>query len=157
MQRRKQRAPGKGVRFPIAGEYVFEPADAPSLDELDAIERPLLLHPFRGPDPLHHLAFNEFGDPIAIDESPYGEASINVFALDREALRTARSKRFKDMRLIIKKALDEAFERDTPFAETIDDYLATNPEYSAARRDYAWWEYEREKSKHAAQLHPRLR
>lgn len=134
---------GKGTRFPIAdtGTYVFAPDEAADLDALDELEQPLLLHPFRGPDPVAHIGFNEFGDPFERDGSSRGKASIAVFNLAREPLRTARQKRQKELRLIVKDAILSSIGGGKPVADTIAEYLEANPEYSSASRDYAWWHF----------------
>jgi hypothetical protein len=63
--------------------------DAPDVDALNALEDPVLLHPYdKVRDPKKHLAFAPDGSVIALDE--VGQAAIDVFDLDRDKLTQAR-------------------------------------------------------------------
>jgi hypothetical protein len=61
----------KGTKFPIAGDRVYEPATANCSSKLDEIEKPLLLHPFRGEDPAEHIGFRP--DGFAYAKTPPGQ------------------------------------------------------------------------------------
>ncbi|MFO1497990.1 MAG: hypothetical protein U1G07_06285 [Verrucomicrobiota bacterium] len=67
--------------------YYLEP------DDLDALEEPLLLHPYRD-QPDQHLVFDEFGNVTASSDgkapSAMGENSINVYDLKGAGLVTGR-------------------------------------------------------------------
>jgi len=103
---------GKKNQFPISNSYVFlrkltdaeleqlrYPSEAiPSsteagswylgAEDLDALESPLLLHPYSDEDPTVHLEFRDNG--YVRSRTKKGECSIRVFDLNREALREAR-------------------------------------------------------------------
>lgn len=96
---------GKGTQFPIEGTRAFGPDDAKSFDELNELERPLLLHPFGKEDPRDHLDFNEFGQAVAKDGSLIGKTSIEVFNLLRPLLDDRRRRLHDDLRSQVKKAL----------------------------------------------------
>lgn len=68
-----------------AGCYYLQPED------LDAIEDPLLLHPYFD-DPREHLVFGDCGIVAARDGSAKGEYSIDVYGLSDEGLRIQRQK-----------------------------------------------------------------
>jgi hypothetical protein len=89
---------GKGTRFPIAGRRVFSREEAANSSVLDAIEKPLLLHPYKnGEDhPMKHLIFNEFGYVAARNVSEKGLASIKGYNLCRKELRKERRACYKN-------------------------------------------------------------
>jgi hypothetical protein len=91
------------------GDYRYRSIAQPDIvylepDELDALEKPLLLHPYRseGDDPRKHLCFGERGIEAAreIDgaPSPKGQNSIQVYNLQDDELRRKRSLRQMDSR-----------------------------------------------------------
>lgn len=80
----------KGNKFPIAGERVFDPGQARTAVELDRLERPLLLHPFRGDDPARHIGFDRKG--FAFAKSAEGSQTLEVCDLNRDRLVKARFK-----------------------------------------------------------------
>ena len=83
---------GKGDQFPVAGWHVFGPEevdDPADVDELDAIEQPLLLHPYRD-NPADHLVFGAQGVVAARDSSERGRATIALCNLDRAELAEER-------------------------------------------------------------------
>ncbi|OYW78072.1 MAG: hypothetical protein B7Z37_00965 [Verrucomicrobia bacterium 12-59-8] len=104
-------ARGKNDQFPVGGKYVavtrLNPAEITALrhnqtpsptradvyylhpEDLDLREQHVLLHPYID-DPEQHLVFGEFGIVAARNASPMGEASIQVYDLEAEALRIAR-------------------------------------------------------------------
>jgi hypothetical protein len=149
------RPPGKGTRFPIAGDYAFSPAEARTVDDLDARERPLLLHPFRGPDPADHIDFNELGQPIGL--TPEGRASIDVFNLPRSALMRARRKRYSRMEGVAKLVWgDWMANRGLPHAVPLRDLMqakvADSDDFSLARRVYLRRHIEKASREFAAEL-----
>lgn len=73
------------------------PAELPPGEKWETIRpgtvvTPLLLFPFEGPDPEHHLEFYATGEVVARDASPHGRATIEVCGLHRESLRQQRAK-----------------------------------------------------------------
>jgi hypothetical protein len=80
----------KGNKFPIAGDRVFDPGRARDAAELDRLERPLLLHPFRGDDPAEHIGFDRKG--FAFAKSSHGTQTLEVCDLNRNRLVKARFK-----------------------------------------------------------------
>ncbi|HEX3240741.1 MAG TPA: hypothetical protein VHR18_11495 [Solirubrobacterales bacterium] len=130
-------SPGKGMQFPVAGEYVFEPGDAAG-DDLDNREAPLLLHPLRGDDPEDHLGFDEFGQVFPREESQKGTASIEVFNLNREPLAEHRRAFIERGQANFQKALIAAVVEDRPVEEVIREMFDVATDYSAAVRSHAY-------------------
>jgi uncharacterized protein (TIGR02646 family) len=89
---------GKVAQFPIAGSYVFSPDAVKDIDELDGVERPLLLHPWRGEPPEEHLEFLKDGRVCARNKSNYGQTTIKVLDLNREPLVELRKAQIKAAR-----------------------------------------------------------
>ncbi len=83
---------GKGNSFPVRKAHVS--AHDPTRDDpkdLDAMEEPLLLHPYFD-DPSKHLCFGEKGVVAALNGDERGETSIRDYRLEREGLRTLRQR-----------------------------------------------------------------
>ena len=123
---------GKKNQFPVTNAHVFRvrltdaelaqlgcPEEAiPSTVEpgtyylgaqdLDAIERPLLLHPFVDTDPSEHLEFRSSGQVRG--RTPKGEWSIKVFALNREDLQKARANAYLTIRRMVSQSIVDARE-----------------------------------------------
>jgi uncharacterized protein (TIGR02646 family) len=95
---------GKVAQFPIAGSYVFSPDAVKDIDELDDVELPLLLHPWRGEPPEDHLEFLGDGRVCARNKSKYGRSTINVLDLNREPLVELRKGQIKAARRAMKEA-----------------------------------------------------
>ncbi len=75
---------GKHDHFPIAGQRAFSATDDHSLED------PLLIDP-TCVDPSQHLSWLVVADnPLVKAVSPYGQASINIFGLNRSKLTEAR-------------------------------------------------------------------
>jgi hypothetical protein len=153
---------GKKNQFPITNNHVFRvrltdaerdqlirPSEAiPSekepgvwylgAEDLDALEGPLLLHPYVDRDPTAHLEFGPDGAIKGLTKK--GEKSVMAFALDREELRTDRFRAEQEMVTALnffrgyllsigrgsQESLDEAKVR---VAETVDERAP----FSAAR------------------------
>jgi hypothetical protein len=129
-------SPGKGMQFPVAGEYVFEPGNT-GIDELDRQEDPLLLHPLRGDDPEDHLGFDEFGRVYPRDESRKGTVSIEVFDLNRDGLAEHR-RSFIDLgKGLFQKAMLVALVEDRQIKDVIREMFDRSTDYSAALRAHA--------------------
>ncbi|HEV2816970.1 MAG TPA: hypothetical protein VGW40_07095 [Allosphingosinicella sp.] len=74
-------------QFPVGTTHVHV-ADPPP-DVLDKAEEPLLINPYFE-DANAFLGFDEFGVVYAIKDNPRGQATINVFGLDRPKLKDDR-------------------------------------------------------------------
>jgi hypothetical protein len=127
---------GKGIQFPIGGDYVFEP-NGDSIEELDRHERPLLLHPFRGEDPAEHIEFDEFGIPYPIDGSALGESSIRAFDLDRGVLNEERLEHLEGCEERFRLALITVATEGRSFEEAAGHIFAPSTKYSGAMRSLA--------------------
>jgi hypothetical protein len=68
----------------------FFPAVKMALPDLNALDEPLLLNPFDGPDPSEHLRFGEIGEIQPFNDSSLGRETIKTCGLDRASLRLAR-------------------------------------------------------------------
>jgi hypothetical protein len=128
---------GKGTQFPVAGEHVFEPFEGETADRLDESERPLLLHPLRGPDPGDHLAFNELGEAFAVDDSQLGRASISVFDLNRGGLVEDRFERLHQAESEFLKAALTVATSKSDFSDALGYLHRQSAEYSAAIRQHS--------------------
>jgi 5-methylcytosine-specific restriction endonuclease McrA len=124
----------KGTLFPIVGEYVLTSKGGTTTKELNAIERPLLLHPFDGGarDPAKHIRFDRGGIPEAI--SAEGQATIDTCELDREDLVEARRKRFKELDRAIALAIGHGLFADV-YGE-LSPYHAPDQWFSHAAKSY---------------------
>jgi uncharacterized protein (TIGR02646 family) len=105
---------GKNSQFPIAGEYVLSPDQVTDMDELDAIELPLLLHPWRGQRPEDHLEFLADGHVSARNRSEYGRWTIIVLDLNRGRLVELRKERIKAARRAMKEAAGDILDDREP-------------------------------------------
>jgi hypothetical protein len=154
---------GKKNQFPVSNGYVFRlkltdadldqlrcRSDAipsstevgwwyPGTEDLDALEGPLLLHPYVDEDPTLHLEFGENGWINA--RSKKGEWSIKVFDLNREDLRKARAKAELETDIMVGQLLLDGLnvgwspEESLGNAEVVGaQYVNERAIYSAARR-----------------------
>lgn len=121
----------KGARFPVEGQRVFEQGDATTVEALDALERPLLLHPLRNEDPEDHLGFDEFGGIYAKGESPLGKETIRVLGLDRGDLVEERFDAITATLDAVNNAAFAAMAADTSYEEAVGDRLESTPFPSA--------------------------
>jgi len=127
----------KANQFPVAGPRVTGPAKGcATTEELNAHEAPLLLHPYFD-RPGDALEFGEKGVVAARQQSPRGQATIDVCRLDRDALNTARAreqvaawrevKELMDQGLSLPDAIQALEARceagDEPFSLAVIDYL----------------------------------
>ncbi len=119
---------GKGNSFPVRKSHVA--AHDPTRDDpdaLNALEEPLLLHPYDD-DPSPHLAFDACGGVAARDASDRGVASIRDYRLDRTGLceerRAAQSAAWAQLRLL---ALDGG-----TYLDVVRPYREGRAQYSAA-------------------------
>lgn len=136
---------GKKMQFPVKvthlGPYVGDTQHLPTEDELDAIESPLLLHPYRGEDPRSHLAFDEHGQILPVGGSERGATSIAVLNLDDENLRIDRQKEQEAVQHEFLFAMAGA--KGLAAIEVADAFIAHlargERRYSAALVDYLRW------------------
>lgn len=105
---------GKVAQFPIAGSYVLSPDAVRDIDELDEVEQPLLLHPWRGAPPEDHLEFLEDGRVCARNKSEYGRWTIKVLDLNREPLVEFRKQQIKAGRRAMKEAAGNVLDNLDP-------------------------------------------
>jgi hypothetical protein len=112
----------KGTKFPIAGQRVYERSTAACTAELDEIEKPLLLHPFRGDDPAEHIGFQSDGCAYARRSPCHDDAgaadlrrateTITVCDLNRHGLTRARAKAQRNARNAFMLALQQRILED---------------------------------------------
>src|SRR5262249_25864923 len=122
----------KGDQFPVNGTWVFSPDEGLNPDDLDRIEQPLLLHPYRKDlDPRRHLKFIEDGQVAARDGSPYGTCSIKVYDLNRDDLCRQRE---EQQRAAWREFLDAA--KDLRTREAVPRITTGREPYSAACLDF---------------------
>ena len=107
-------------------------------EDLDALEEPLLLHPYIDKDPTEHLEFGPDGTVKGL--TPKGEQSILVFALDREDLATDRFSAEEDtetgLRFLMSFALRNGRSRQESLEEAaarVADNLDERSPFSAAK------------------------
>jgi 5-methylcytosine-specific restriction endonuclease McrA len=123
---------GKLNHFPIEGTYVTRPTRGRTQpEELDAVERPLLLHPYVD-RPQDHLCFGEGGVIAAKGSSRRGEASIACYSLKRGDLVADRQKEQELAWLKVEKALAEGGDAGV----VMGPYRSGRKPYSAAVLDY---------------------
>jgi uncharacterized protein (TIGR02646 family) len=125
---------GKVAQFPIAGSYVFLPDAVRDIDELDDVELPLLLHPWRGEPPEEHLEFLEDGRVCARNKSEYGRRTIEVLDLNREPLVELRKAQIKAARRAMKEAAGNILDDVDP-EETWDGFTSGAAIFSRAVTD----------------------
>jgi uncharacterized protein (TIGR02646 family) len=125
---------GKVAQFPIAGSYVFSPDAVKDIDELDDVELPLLLHPWRGEPPEDHLEFLEDGRVCARNKSKYGRWTIKVLDLNREPLVDLRKAQIKAARRAMKEAAGYILDNLDP-EETWDGFTKGAAFFSGAVTD----------------------
>jgi len=117
-----------------SGFYYLHPRD------LDLLEVPLLLHPYRD-DPRKHLIFGDKGIIAARDDSKKGQRSIEVYNLKDDTLRGERQKAQEEAENLFMIAYlakkGASLEEKLQAADaTLDDYRAGRKPYSAAVLDY---------------------
>lgn len=138
---------GKGTRFPVRRRYAFGPDDAETVEELDAFEDPLLLHPFGDKDPIDHIRFDENGQPVGLTAE--GEASIKVFDLARDGLNRSRAIHRRHIsgvatRVVTKWMLAEEEETNPDLTTLIENEVSGDEPFTLARIVYLR-EYVRER------------
>lgn len=129
---------GKADQFPIDGVRVphhadFEPPN--DFEELDRIEQPLLLHPYRD-RPDEHLIFGVKGAIAPLEGSRKGAVTIKVCRLDRAELTDERMERQEHARSSVAKAYrlacDERMSLDDALTLEVSRYISADARYSAA-------------------------
>jgi uncharacterized protein (TIGR02646 family) len=124
----------KSDQFP-AKEHIFAPSS--SDDQLDEIEQPLLLHPYRD-EPSKHIRFGKFGIVAPVDDSAVGKATIDVLGLNREHLSEHRREKQEQAHIAFQMAMIDFLTKDIslPQNEALQRYTCEKAEFSAAVRDY---------------------
>jgi uncharacterized protein (TIGR02646 family) len=124
--------------FPVAKAYVFGPDPDPEpqpgywRERLNADEEPLLINPLFE-DPSEYLVFGAGGTVVARDGNPRGQATIDVFGLDREELRTARVEQTEAVEEAIPLVLAKMYaEGVAPLVDFLERRTGLRAEYSAA-------------------------
>lgn len=118
------------------GYYYLSP------ESLDALEEPLLLNPLNPReerDPSKHIRFGVRGTVAAVDGSPLGRTSIEVFQLRAEELRTARQRAqetFRDKYYDAMRKFDPAKPEKSAANALLGKYKAGRFAFSAAALDY---------------------
>lgn len=126
----------KGIRFPISGTGVTSPTPDQTIDQVDAVEQPLLLHPFRGPNPAERIGFRNDGFAFAkCQEDPLATATINICDLNRWGLRRARKRRQREAIQAFIIALDQEQRDGLPVEGQMSEYDACDEHFSQAVKD----------------------
>jgi hypothetical protein len=126
--------PRQSKRWP--GYYYLAPAG------LDELESPYLLTPLNAPaerNPRKHLRFGVRGTVAAVDESPLGRASIEVFQLKDEDLRAARQRAqetFGDKFYDAMRRFDPQNPSESGAKALLREYETGHWPFSAAALDY---------------------
>lgn len=124
-------ATGKGGRFPILGERAPLEGGAEEL----AAELPLLLDPCdSNDDPEGHLLYDESG--MVFSETERGQASIEIYGLNRNELVEARHNTWLQADSQFQKLLQEAEFGNIDLQEMLEDFTADQVEYAGLRRMY---------------------
>jgi uncharacterized protein (TIGR02646 family) len=121
-------------QFP-AKNHVLYPS--PTADQLDAIEQPRLLHPYRD-NPSDHIRFGKFGIVAAVDGSEMGRETIEVLGLDRDTLTERRREKQEQAHTALKLALVQYMTSGMPLTENVDlqNYMLKSAEFSIGVRDF---------------------
>ena len=128
---------GKQNQFPISGTYVTDRNEAVDTANLNAIERPLLLHPYFD-DPDAHIKFRDDGEVEAVAGSDKATASILVYDLARDDLVEDRKAQQRGFAHAYGTALIEkvSHPETTSIEELLKPYLGDAAPYSKACRDH---------------------
>jgi hypothetical protein len=135
------RRKGKRSQFPVEEELAMPGDPLQTSSELDALERPLLLHPVRDEHLAGDLRFG-FGGTVA-GASPRGKQTVRVFHLDDDELLRPRMRARRDVkRKFLLKLIDREDDVDGPDTDHIpgdlrhemDDARLARLPYTAARR-----------------------
>lgn len=123
---------GRKSEFPVKADNKFDPREGPDTVELDRVEKPLLLHPYRD-DPSKHLKFGKLG--MVAGRTPEGEQSIEDYGLSRYGLNAARQARQEMALHFYKQALWECAQ-GASLAERMATYTGPKAEFSQAVLGY---------------------
>jgi len=125
---------GKMNHFPVARTHVTaHDADRNDPDDLDAIEEPLLLNPYKD-QPHEYLLFGDHGILTAVDGKLKGQNSIEIYRLKRGPLVQERQAR---QELVWIKVLDAMKLADgNSGRRVLEPYLEGREPYSRAVVDY---------------------
>lgn len=120
----------KGSRFPIAGEYVWSDSEHISREDLDEIERPLLLNPLLD-ESVSHITYLPLG--LVAPSSERGRFSIMCYGLNRETLVEQRRKAQDAARDQIALTVLDAFREGTErVRESLSDIVGERAVYTSS-------------------------
>jgi uncharacterized protein (TIGR02646 family) len=130
--------------FPISGRRVFSESEALDTHSLNAIEKPLLIHPceINEDSPREHLTFDRYGYVIAKNGSERGQHTISICNLNRENLKNARWKQQEDawreycIKCVEMPRNDDDVITHERELKKLKEKLTTSTQYSAAVADY---------------------
>jgi hypothetical protein len=125
----------KSDLFPIEASWASGPNDGTTHEQLDALERPLLLHPLYD-DPAEHLVFTTLGSVAARSDSRRGTTTIDICALNRDGLSDARRRQQRQARQALLLAAGARQDAESKCAQVYRDYTAPDAPFSAAVKDY---------------------
>ena len=156
---------GKVDQFPVGGAHVFHVDDAaggftvgqapPRPDgleapevqrtyflppaRLDRLESPLLLNPLNPAperEPSRHLRYGVGGLVVALDDSPLGSMSIEVYKLKREALRRRRQEAQESLQLAYYSAMQRGTAAIDEAERALAPYRSGEKDFSTAALDW---------------------
>jgi hypothetical protein len=126
---------GKMNEFPVGKSHVFDPDM--NIDELDAKEDPLLLHPYDAKKkPEDHLKFGLQGVVAEDKSSGRGKESIRVFNLKRPELNEERAEEQEKSEDRWLRAVNKLAEEGIPIAVTMSSFTGPKSRYSQAVKAY---------------------
>jgi hypothetical protein len=150
---------GKKNQFPVSNDYVFRrrltDAELEQLicrseaipssteagawylgaEDLDVLEHPLLLHPYVDEDPTVHLEFRPNG--FVRPRTKKGEWSIKVFDLNREDLRTERTRAEQATDTMVGQVIEWAMRGGRSPQESLDEAETIVRRYTDERAPYS--------------------
>jgi hypothetical protein len=111
---------GKGNRFPVAGNYGYNPGDPANTDL--SVEQPLLLHPVLD-NPNDHLSFLPQTGALGW-QTVRGEKTIEVLDLNNEWLRDQRLQTFESVKNLFLSATASALQGNAAGAAAFRQQIA---------------------------------
>lgn len=112
----------KRTLFPATTHSAAVPSNP---DALDVLEKPLLLHPFRGPAPEDHWTYEKGGTVVSrTDEGDATIATLNLTRLDDERLAAQEiAEELMLARLAKKRPVASLWAEDVPFSRAVEAHL----------------------------------
>jgi hypothetical protein len=120
-------------QFPVGRSHVGSHHEARSPIAMDAVEQPMLLHPYYH-DPANHLRFGEDGTIAAApgDAAAMGTASIDIYNLKRGDLVSTRI----EYQTLAWNDVLNAMRNETPVSQAMAKYESGASPYSLACVQY---------------------